>query len=92
MAVGMTAIMIVLSLGLVAVATRSLPLGTAYAVWTGIGAVGAVGVWHCAGWGVCGFQQAGSPWAVLYGNSRVETDWRITQHTTTARRRVLATP
>ena len=35
-----TAIMIVLSLGLVGVATRSLPLGTAYAVWTGIGAVG----------------------------------------------------
>jgi quaternary ammonium compound-resistance protein SugE len=37
-----TAIMIVLSLGLVGVATRSLPLGTAYAVWTGIGAVGTV--------------------------------------------------
>jgi quaternary ammonium compound-resistance protein SugE len=34
--------MIVLSLGLVGVATRSLPLGTAYAVWTGIGAVGTV--------------------------------------------------
>jgi quaternary ammonium compound-resistance protein SugE len=39
-----TAIMIVLSLGLVGVATRSLPLGTAYAVWTGIGAVGTVGL------------------------------------------------
>jgi quaternary ammonium compound-resistance protein SugE len=37
-----TATMIVLSLGLVGVATRSLPLGTAYAVWTGIGAVGTV--------------------------------------------------
>ena len=36
------AIMIVLSLGLVGVATRSLPMGTAYAVWTGIGAVGTV--------------------------------------------------
>lgn len=35
-----TAIMIVSSLGLVRVATRSLPLGTAYAIWTGIGAVG----------------------------------------------------
>jgi quaternary ammonium compound-resistance protein SugE len=37
-----TVIMIVLSLVLVGVATRSLPLGTAYAVWTGIGAVGTV--------------------------------------------------
>jgi quaternary ammonium compound-resistance protein SugE len=37
-----TGIMIVLSLGLVGVATRSLPLGTAYAVWTGIGVVGTV--------------------------------------------------
>jgi quaternary ammonium compound-resistance protein SugE len=37
-----TVIMIVLSLGLVGIATRSLPLGTAYAVWTGIGSVGTV--------------------------------------------------
>lgn len=29
------------SFGLLAVAMRSLPLGTAYAVWTGIGALGA---------------------------------------------------
>jgi quaternary ammonium compound-resistance protein SugE len=29
-------------LGLVGLATRSLPLGTAYAVWTGIGSVGTV--------------------------------------------------
>jgi quaternary ammonium compound-resistance protein SugE len=29
------------SFGLLAVAMRALPLGTAYAVWTGIGAVGA---------------------------------------------------
>jgi len=28
------------SMGLLAIATRSLPVGTAYAVWTGIGAVG----------------------------------------------------
>ena len=40
----LAAAMIALSLGLVGVATRSLPLGTAYAVWTGIGAVGTV-VW-----------------------------------------------
>lgn len=32
------------SVYLLAVAMRSLPLGTAYAVWTGIGAVGAVAV------------------------------------------------
>lgn len=35
------------SVGLLALAMRSLPLGTAYMIWTGIGAVGAfvVGVW-----------------------------------------------
>lgn len=32
------------SFGLLAVAMRSLPLGTAYTVWTGIGAVGAFAV------------------------------------------------
>ena len=37
-----TGIMIVVSMGLLGVAARSLPLGTAYAVWTGIGAVGTV--------------------------------------------------
>ena len=31
----------ILSFGLLAVAMKSLPLGTAYTVWTGIGAVGA---------------------------------------------------
>lgn len=34
----------VISLGLLGVALRSLPLGTAYAMWTGIGAVGTVAV------------------------------------------------
>ena len=36
-----------LSLGLLGFALRSLPLGTAYAVWTGIGSVGTVlvGIW-----------------------------------------------
>ncbi|MGO4780489.1 SMR family transporter, partial [Lysobacter sp. 2RAB21] len=38
--VGTIAAMIV-SLGLLGVAMKSLPLGTAYAIWTGIGAVGA---------------------------------------------------
>lgn len=36
-----TILTMVLSFGLLSMAMRSLPLGTAYAVWTGIGAVGA---------------------------------------------------
>ena len=35
-----TAVALVASLGLLALALRTLPLGTAYAVWTGIGSVG----------------------------------------------------
>jgi quaternary ammonium compound-resistance protein SugE len=37
-----TAAALILSVGLLAVAVRDLPLGTAYAVWTGIGTVGTV--------------------------------------------------
>ena len=37
-----TAVAIVLSFVLMALALRSLPFGTAYAVWTGIGAVGSI--------------------------------------------------
>ena len=37
-----TAIAIALSFALMAVALKSLPFGTAYAVWTGIGAVGSI--------------------------------------------------
>ncbi|WP_419319066.1 quaternary ammonium compound efflux SMR transporter SugE [Caulobacter sp. ErkDOM-E] len=36
----LTAISLVLSMGLLGWAVKTLPLGTAYAVWTGIGAVG----------------------------------------------------
>jgi quaternary ammonium compound-resistance protein SugE len=38
---------LVLSVALLAVAARTLPIGTAYAVWTGIGAAGTalLGVW-----------------------------------------------
>jgi quaternary ammonium compound-resistance protein SugE len=36
----MTAVAMLASLGLLATAMRSLPLGTAYTVWTGIGAAG----------------------------------------------------
>lgn len=35
-----TLVAIALSFGLMAIALKSLPFGTAYAVWTGIGAVG----------------------------------------------------
>ncbi len=37
-----TVIVMLLSFGLLSLAMRKLPLGTAYAVWTGIGAVGTV--------------------------------------------------
>jgi quaternary ammonium compound-resistance protein SugE len=33
---------LVISMGLLTVASRTIPLGTAYAVWTGIGAAGSV--------------------------------------------------
>ncbi|MEP9386879.1 quaternary ammonium compound efflux SMR transporter SugE [Mesorhizobium sp. KR9-304] len=36
----LTAISMAVSLGLLGLALKSLPVGTAYAVWTGIGAVG----------------------------------------------------
>jgi quaternary ammonium compound-resistance protein SugE len=37
-----TGVSLVASMGLLGVAVRTLPLGSAYAVWTGIGAVGTV--------------------------------------------------
>ena len=36
----LTAISMAISLGLLGIALKTLPVGTAYAVWTGIGAVG----------------------------------------------------
>ncbi len=36
-----TIVAMIISFGLLAVAMRTLPLGTAYTIWTGIGAVGA---------------------------------------------------
>ncbi|HKV96904.1 MAG TPA: quaternary ammonium compound efflux SMR transporter SugE [Gammaproteobacteria bacterium] len=38
----LTAVAMIASMGLLGLAARSLPIGTAYAVWTGIGTVGAV--------------------------------------------------
>jgi quaternary ammonium compound-resistance protein SugE len=42
-----TIVAMALSLGLLGLALKQLPLGTAYAVWTGIGSVGTVliGIW-----------------------------------------------
>ena len=37
----LTIVAMIASFGLLAVAMKSLPLGTAYTIWTGIGAVGA---------------------------------------------------
>jgi len=37
-----TAVSMAISLGLLGIAMKSIPLGTAYAVWTGVGSVGAV--------------------------------------------------
>jgi len=39
-----TLIFMVLSFGMLAYAMRSLPLGTAYTIWTGIGAIGSFAV------------------------------------------------
>lgn len=46
---------LVLSMVLLAAAVRTLPLGTAYAVWTGIGAVGTVAL------GIVLFGESASP-------------------------------
>ena len=42
-----TVIALIASLGLLGIAVRTLPIGTAYAVWTGIGAAGTalLGLW-----------------------------------------------
>lgn len=37
-----TVLAMIISVGLLGLAVRSLPLGTAYAIWTGIGAAGTV--------------------------------------------------
>lgn len=44
---GLTIISMIISLALLGLALRTLPLGTAYAVWTGVGTVGTalLGMW-----------------------------------------------
>lgn len=39
-----TAVALIISMTLLGVALRTLPLGTAYAVWTGIGTIGTAGL------------------------------------------------
>lgn len=50
-----TVISMIVSLGLLGMALRSLPLGTAYAVWTGVGTVGT------AVFGMLALQEAAHP-------------------------------
>lgn len=50
----------IISMGLLAKATESLPIGTAYAVWTGIGAVGTVLT------GIFCFHEPASFWRLLF--------------------------
>ena len=44
MATSITLVAMIASFGLLSVSMKTLPLGTAYTVWTGIGAVGAFGM------------------------------------------------
>lgn len=50
----------ILSMGLLAKATQTLPLGTAYPVWTGIGAVGTVMV------GIFFFNEPATFWRLFF--------------------------
>jgi len=54
-----TLVAMVISFGLLSLAMRSLPLGTAYTIWTGIGAVGAFVV------GIVALGEAASPMRIL---------------------------
>lgn len=54
-----TLLAILLSFGLMAVALKSLPFGTAYAVWTGIGAFGSIIV------GILVFSESADPVRML---------------------------
>ncbi|MES2827929.1 MAG: multidrug efflux SMR transporter [Bacteroidota bacterium] len=48
------------SMGFLIKATQSLPIGTAYAVWTGIGAVGSVAV------GILIFNEPATLWRIIF--------------------------
>ena len=51
---------LIISMGLLIKATQTLPIGTAYAVWTGIGAVGTVLV------GIFVFHEPATFWRVVF--------------------------
>mgnify|MGYP003407032312 FL=1 len=51
---------LILSMGLLMKATQTLPLGTAYAVWTGIGAFGTVLI------GIFVFKEPASFWRIFF--------------------------
>lgn len=53
-------ICLIISMGLLMKATQTLPLGTAYAVWTGIGAVGTVLI------GIFVFKEPASFWRIFF--------------------------
>jgi quaternary ammonium compound-resistance protein SugE len=50
---------LVISFALLGLATRSLPIGTAYAVWTGIGVVGT------AAFGILVFEEPATTWRLI---------------------------
>jgi quaternary ammonium compound-resistance protein SugE len=56
---------VAVSMGLLEVASRSIPMGTAYAVWGGVGAVGTVAV------GILWFHEPASPGRVLLTHALV---------------------
>ena len=57
---GSFGVCLVVSMALLIKATQTLPLGTAYAVWTGIGAVGSVLV------GIIVFKEPATFWRVFF--------------------------
>ena len=54
-----TVVAMVLSLTLLALAVRTIPVGTGYAIWTGIGAVGTAAL------GILLFSEPLTPWRVI---------------------------
>ena len=54
-----TLVAMIISFGLLSIAMRTLPLGTAYTIWTGIGAVGAFVV------GIVALGEVASPMRIL---------------------------
>jgi len=55
-----TIVGMIISFYLLSIATKTLPIGTAYAIWTGIGALGAVIV------GIMFFNEPVNAWRVLF--------------------------